>query len=84
MRRVTITIPDDLYAALTSYLESQETAPSLDELIGTVLWEYLQERELEARQHRNSPGALRITPAFPGSGLHDVSVEHDRYSGEEE
>lgn len=84
MRRATITIPDDLDTALASYLDSQEAAPSLTAVVEAALRRYLQEKELEARQYRRARGPLRITPAPEGSGFHDVSVEHDRYSADQE
>ncbi len=77
MKRATVTIPDDLAKAVKKYMRDQENPPALTTLVQSALRQYLTMRGYLA------PGApLRITPAKPGSGLHDVSVEHDRYFAE--
>ena len=78
MRRATITIPDDLEAQLNTYLAAQEAPPSLAALVQAALRSYLKQQRLKERQFRPPRAALRVTPATAGSGLRDVSVEHDR------
>ena len=78
MRRATITIPDDLEAQLDGYLAAQEAPPSLAVLVQAALRRFLKEQRLEQRQFQPPREPLRITPAATGSGLSDVSVQHDR------
>jgi hypothetical protein len=83
MKRATITIPDDLEAELSSYLRDQDPAPSLTRIVQTALRHFLAEtrleRELNRREVRPASKPLQITPAEHGSGVDDVSIEHDRY-----
>lgn len=79
MRRATVTIPDDLEAALEHYLDSQDPAPSLTAILQTALARFLREQKLEARGYEPPKGPLRITPAPAGKGPSDVAAEHDRY-----
>jgi alpha-D-ribose 1-methylphosphonate 5-triphosphate synthase subunit PhnG len=79
MRRATITLSDGLDAELHSYLATQDAAPSLTALVEAALRRYLHEKRLEARQFRPAEQPLRITPAEPGSGASDASLDHDRY-----
>lgn len=77
MKRATITLPDDLAAGVDEYLESHDAPPALTTVVQAALREYLQERGF-LRPFRT----LRITPAAQGSGLTDVSVNHDKYFAE--
>jgi hypothetical protein len=79
MKRATMTFPDDLAEALDRYVKAQEAAPALTTVVQAALREYLRERGF-LRPYR----ALKITPAEKGSGLGDVSVNHDRYLAESE
>lgn len=74
MKRATITIPDDLAAAVDRYVQAQEAPPALTAVVQTALRAYLTERG-----YLRAPGPLRITPAPRGSGRRDVSQAHDRY-----
>ena len=74
MRRATITIGDDLEASLDAYIRQQEAAPPLTAVVHTALKEYLARRGFMGGQRK-----LRITPATKGSGIRNVSVDHDRY-----
>ncbi len=78
MRRATITIPDDLDTQLNAYLAAQEAPPSLAAVVQAALRGYLREQGLKKRQFQLPQGPLRITPAAAGSGMKDVSIEHDR------
>jgi hypothetical protein len=74
MRRATITISDEIDADLVAYIRQQEVSPALTAIMQAALQEFLARRGF-------TPGArkLRITPAKKGSGVKDVSVDHDRY-----
>jgi Arc/MetJ-type ribon-helix-helix transcriptional regulator len=77
MRRATVTIPDDLDNAVESYVRDQEARPSLTVVVQSALRQFLMQRG-----YLRASAPLRITPAKRGSGLKDVSVEHDRYFAE--
>lgn len=79
MKRATITLPDDLAAGIDEYLRAQDAPPALTTVLQAALREYLRERGF-LRPFR----PLKITPAPQGSGLTDVSVNHDKYFAEEE
>lgn len=74
-----MTLPDDLAQALERYVKAQEARPALTSVVQAALREYLRERGFLG-SHR----ALKITPASKGSGLTDVSANHDRYFVESE
>ncbi len=74
-----MTLPDDLADAVARYVRAQEVPPALTTVVQAALREYLQERGF-LRPYR----PLKITPATRGSGLSDVSVNHDKYFGERE
>lgn len=73
MRRASITVPDDLQAALDAYIDGHSPRPSLTGIVQDALRAYLA-----ARGYPTEPRRMRITPASSGSGRKDVSVEHDR------
>ncbi|MGA7217089.1 MAG: hypothetical protein WBX38_02175 [Candidatus Sulfotelmatobacter sp.] len=79
MKRATITLPDDLAAGIDEYLNAQDAPPALTTVMQTALREYLRDRGF-LRTFR----PLKITPAPQGSGLTDVSVNHDKYFAEGE
>jgi len=79
MKRATMTLPDDLAKAVDEYVAAQEAPPALTAVVQAALREYLRERGF-LRPYR----PLKITPAPRGSGLTDVSVNHDRYFAEGE
>ncbi len=74
MRRATVTIPDDLAKAVDKYVRDQEAPPALTAVVQSALRQFLTQRGYLGRRR-----PLHITPAKPGSGLSDVSQEHDRY-----
>lgn len=82
MRRVTITIPDDLETELISYMGALDAPHSLTGLVEVALRRFLEAKRLESRQYRPARRPFSITPAEKGSGHHDVSAEHDRYLAE--
>jgi hypothetical protein len=74
VKRTTITLPDDLARAAEAFRESQTAPPSLTSILQSALRSFLSERGYWAEQKR-----LQISPAPRGSGMRDVSAEHDRY-----
>ena len=79
MKRATMTLPDDLAEAVAEYVKAQDAPPALTTVMQVALREYLLERGF-LRPFR----PLKITPAPQGSGLTDVSVNHDKYFAEGE
>lgn len=74
MKRATITIPDDVEAALDVFVKRQEVPPLLTAVVQSALREYL------ARRGFTPPAKpFHITPAKKGSGKRDVSLRHDEY-----
>lgn len=74
-----MTLPDDLAEAVERYVKAQEAPPALTTVVQAALREYLRERGF-LRPYR----PLKITPAARGSGVSDVSLNHDRYFAERE
>lgn len=77
MKRATVTIPDDLADALESYARDQEARPTLTVIVQSALRQFLSHRG-----YLRPRGPFHITPAKRGSGLRNVSQEHDRYLAE--
>jgi len=77
MKRATVTIPDDLEAAVEEYVRDHEAPPALTSVIQTALRQYLADRG-----YLRTARSLRITPARKGSGRRDISRAHDRYLAE--
>jgi hypothetical protein len=73
MRRASITLTDDLDAAVRAFIDSQSAPPSLTTIVQEAVRAYLAERG-----YPTEPRRLHLTPSTTGSGLTDVSVEHDR------
>lgn len=78
MKRATITMTDDLEQAVAAYQRDQEVPPALTAVAQAALREYLAERGYLSPRR-----ALRVTPAPRGSGVRDVSEDHDRYLARE-
>ena len=74
MKRRQIALPDDLDVALTSMQDREGAVLPPDEVIQAALREYLA-----ARGYIPPRRPLRITPAVNGSGVSDISVDHDCY-----
>ena len=77
MRRVTVSISDELEESLDDYLRDQEVVPSLTALRQAALKDYSAERG-----HLRPSAAFKVTPASDGSGLTDISHSHDQYFSE--
>jgi len=74
MKRATMTLPDDLAAAVEEYQKAQEAPPSLTNVVQAALRHYLADRGF-FRVRRS----LAIRPAKKGSGRRDISEMHDLY-----
>ena len=80
MKHATIPLPDELDAALELYRQQHDLPPDPSAVVQVLVREHLISHGYLAP----SPvGALRITPAERGSGLTDVSINHDRYLAED-
>ena len=77
MKRITVSISDEIEESLDEYLQDQEVTPSLAAVVRVALEEYLA---AHGYSRRVSP--FRITPASKGSGLTGVSRNHDQYFSE--
>ena len=77
MKRATITLPDDLEAEVDRFLKEQEPEPSLTALVQVALRRYLDDVEWSRRRFSPPGQPLSITPASKGSGIADVSEQHD-------
>jgi hypothetical protein len=78
MKRVTITLTDDLETAVTDFQDDQAVPPTLTATVQVALEEYLVQRGYltQLRPRR----ALRLTPApLDADTTADVSAMHDRY-----
>lgn len=78
MRRATITLPNDLEAAVEDYLRSQEPRPSFTALVQSALRRYLAEQRLTEREFVPPSRPFEPFIAERGSGRDDISEEHDR------
>jgi hypothetical protein len=77
MRRVTVTIPDDLEDGVEDFVRAQDVPPAITAIMQSALRQFLTDRGfLPARR------PLHIRPAPRGSGRRDVSQSHDRYIAE--
>jgi metal-responsive CopG/Arc/MetJ family transcriptional regulator len=73
MKRASMTLPEDLAAAVENYQQAQEAPPSLTTVVQAALRQYLGERGF-LRKYR----PLKIEPVGR-SRRRDVSEEHDAY-----
>jgi hypothetical protein len=73
MKRASITVSDEMEAAIAAYQQSQDAPPTLTGIVEAALREYLALRGYGAPKR-----TLRITPAAVGSGTPYGSIEHDR------
>ncbi len=79
MKRTTVSLPDDLEAALERYRSEHEAQAPLSAVVQVAIREFLNKR---GYARPNAALSFRLTPAAVGSGAHDVSVNHDRYLAE--
>lgn len=73
MKRMTLTLTEELEAAVDAFQRDQPVPPTLNAVAQIALAEYLAERGYLAPRR-----PLRITPAERGSGDPRGSMEHDR------
>lgn len=81
MKRITVTLPDDLEQELESYLAAQGAPPSLTTLAQTALRDYLQTDKLRQRGFHPAQKAFEVQPLVEHDerGEGDVSILHDSY-----
>jgi hypothetical protein len=84
MKRVTVTVPDDLEDKLAAFMASRGTPPSVTTVMQTALREFLQNHQLRERGFRPARKPLVMTALDENDpkGEVDVSLEHDRYFAE--
>lgn len=79
-KHATIILSDQIEAALETYRQRNDLPPDS----GKVVQALVQECLIAHGYLMTAPTRrLRITPAEHGSGLTDVSVNHDRYLAED-
>lgn len=82
MKRATVTIPDELEAALESYRRDAEFPPSLAALVQAALREYLQQRGYTApedRSRRARPTMYEHAPPLRGEKTAaEIVLDHRR------
>jgi hypothetical protein len=85
MGQITITLPPELEHEIEEYLGFQRDEEDLSRLVRDALSDYLQRQRSRLRiVNPDRPyRTLRITPAAEGSGLSDVSINHDKYLAED-
>lgn len=83
MKRVTVTVPDDLERELEDYLKTRSAPPSLTAVVQVALREFLNAQRFHEREFRRGTGLLRLPQHDQGSGRSDLSENHDRYLADE-
>jgi metal-responsive CopG/Arc/MetJ family transcriptional regulator len=81
MKRITVTLPDDLEQELNTYLASKDAPPNLTTLTQAALRDYLQTRKLNERAYRpaQKPFSVLQLAEKDSNGELDVSLSHDAY-----
>lgn len=81
MKRITVTLPDDLEQELNAYLASKDAPPNLTTLTQAALRDYLQAKRLSERAYRPAQKPFGVIPLTEKdtSGEPDVSLHHDAY-----
>jgi hypothetical protein len=81
MRRITVTLPDELEKQLEHFLQRQETPPSITKVMQVAMWEYLNTQALRQRGFVPAKKPFQITALaeIDQSGEADVSDKHDAY-----
>ena len=80
MRRITVTIPDDIEHELVEFQQAQEVPPAMAAIVVAALRQYLEQRDPWARRNYHPASEpFLVMPMVPGSGKSDISVNHDRY-----
>jgi Arc/MetJ-type ribon-helix-helix transcriptional regulator len=79
VKRTTISLPDELEAALQRYRAEHEAQASVSAVAQAAIQEFLSRRGYGRPAKLKS---FRITPAELGSGAADSSERHDAYFAE--
>ncbi|MDZ7704984.1 MAG: hypothetical protein U5L04_10930 [Trueperaceae bacterium] len=77
MKRITVTVPDELEA----YLMRQDTPPNITTVVRVALREFLQSRQLQEHGFKpaRKPFTVPSVEEKDAFGEADVSAEHDAY-----
>jgi hypothetical protein len=80
MRRVIVTVPDDLEHELDQYIERQAAAPSVATIVQVALREFPAAGALRERHYERAtrPFGIEPLPERDEAGDADVSANHDR------
>ena len=81
MKRITVTLPDELEQKLEYFLQRQETPPSITKVMQVAMWEYLNTQALRQRgfSAARKPFKLAALDETDPSDEADVSENHDAY-----
>lgn len=81
MKRITVTLPDDLERELTAYLTAKDAPPNLTTLTQAALRDYLRTQKLSERSYRPALKPFEVAPLTEKDtcGEPDVSLYHDTY-----
>jgi metal-responsive CopG/Arc/MetJ family transcriptional regulator len=81
MKRITVTLPDELEHELNAYLASKDAPPNLTTLTQAALRDYLRTQRLSERAHRPAQKPFSVAPLAEkdAHGEPDVSLRHDAY-----
>lgn len=84
VKRVTVTVPDDLESKLGAYLARQEAPPSITTVMQAALREFLELQQLRERGLRVARKPFDLIPLEEKDdcGESDVSENHDLYFDE--
>lgn len=81
MKRITVTLPDDLERELDAYLAAKDAPPNLTTLTQAALRDYLRAQRLSERAYRPAQKPFSVAPLVEKDthGEPDVSLRHDAY-----
>lgn len=72
MRRVTVSLDDDLEDAVVRFQRDQDVPPTLNAMAQVAMRDFLA-----SRGYLRSKKRFYIAPMVPGSGFTDTSINHD-------
>ncbi len=86
MKRITVTLPDELEQRLDTYRKAQLVTPSLTKVVQKALESFLDNWTRQELEKRGYEPLSRWPVNFPvfekGSGKRDISINHDKYLAE--
>jgi hypothetical protein len=78
MRRVTVTLTDELDQAIEEFRKQQPATPSTTAVVQAAIRRYFAELGYNVVPPSEPFQPLVITPAEKGSGFSDTSINHDQ------